>query len=83
MSWQGRIPGSHRNRIILAHQQAWLEIEARAPIDALNYQAENDRLGYILAELWQAQVPDGELVALAIARFDAAEPSKTEPDRAG
>jgi len=83
MSWQGRIPGIHRDRIILAHQKAWQEIEARAPIDALNYQAENDRLGYILAELWQAQVPDSELVASAIRRFDAAGPSKTKPDKPG
>lgn len=73
MSWQRRIPRRHRARIIVAHQEAWQAIEARGPVETLNYQAESDRLGYILVELWQAETPEGELVALAMTRFDTVE----------
>jgi len=70
MSWLLRISHDHRDRFIQAHQEAWKTIEAKVSISALDYQAEHDRLGYILVELWQTETPDGELVALAIARFD-------------
>lgn len=78
MSWQGRIPDGQRARIISAHKEAWQAISARAPIETLSYQAEHDRLGYILVELWQAETPAGELVKRALSRFDSECHKQTE-----
>ena len=56
--------------IVDAFEKAWREIEARGDIPPLSAPAERERLGYIVAGLWNAKTP-GQLVELAVQQFDA------------
>jgi len=57
-------------QIVDAFEEAWRQIEARGEIAPLSVPAERERLGYIVAGLWNAKTP-GQLVELAVAQFDA------------
>lgn len=56
--------------IVAAFEAAWQEIEARGTVPALAVAAERERLGYIVAGLWNARTP-GQLAELAVRQFDA------------
>lgn len=58
------------SRIVSAFEDAWRLIEARGKPDPLSRAAERERLGYIVAGLWNAQAA-GDLTELAIQHFDA------------
>ncbi|MDR6872247.1 hypothetical protein J2Y55_003263 [Bosea sp. BE125] len=57
-------------QIVTAFEEAWRQIETRGEIAPLGVPAERERLGYIVAGLWNAKIP-GQLVELAVAQFDA------------
>ncbi|AOO81614.1 hypothetical protein [Bosea vaviloviae] len=59
--------------IVDAFEKAWREIEARDTIPPLSVPAERERLGYIVAGLWNANTPEqlAELAELAVRHFDA------------
>lgn len=83
MSWQYKIAAAELSKVIAVHERVWSEIEAKGGVDSLEFQAEHDRLGYILVELWEVHSESEELVALAIARFEAeaAEPGTVARER--
>jgi hypothetical protein len=60
-------------QIVDAFEEAWRQIEARGEIAPLSVPAERERLGYIVAGLWNAKTPGqlAELTELAVAQFDA------------
>jgi hypothetical protein len=60
-------------QIVEAFEQAWRQIEARGEIAPLSAPAERERLGYIVAGLWNAKAPGqpAELAGLAVVQFDA------------
>lgn len=70
MSWRLKIADAERAKIIAVHEKAWRQIEASGTIQALDFQAEHDRLGYILVELWKLDPTSDNLAELAITRFD-------------
>lgn len=78
MSWRSKIAAVELSRIIAIHEQIWSEIETKGGVDSLEFQAEHDRLGYILVELWEEHAGSDELVALAIARFVQKRSSQTQ-----
>ncbi len=55
--------------IVVAFEEAWRQIEARGDMPPLSVPAERERLGYIVAGLWDAKT-SGELVELAVQQFD-------------
>lgn len=71
MSWRSKIAPADLARVIAVHESAWSEIDAKGGVDSLEFQAEHDRLGDILVKLWEGHAGSDELVALAIARFEA------------
>lgn len=72
MSWRSKVSTPEvLARISAAHARVWNELEAKNPVDSLDYQAEHDRLGEILVELWVLQFSEEKVVALATARFES------------
>lgn len=55
MSWRSKIARADLPRVIAVHESAWSEIDAKGAVDSLEFQAEHDRLGDILVELWEVQ----------------------------
>lgn len=55
-------------RMTAALEDAWAEIQRRKPIPVLSVAAERERLGYIVAGLWQ-QDPHCDLATAAVERF--------------
>jgi hypothetical protein len=55
-------------RMTAALEDAWAEIQRRKPIPVLSVAAERERLGYIVASVWQ-QDPHCDLATRAVEHF--------------
>jgi hypothetical protein len=63
-------------RMAAALEDGWAEIQRRKPIHVLSVAAERERLGYIIAGLWEQQ-QRSDLAGSAVERFFATAPTST------